>query len=207
MIAGGPARAARFFRNGLIIATQGSESRLISMIKRVRKLLCSPVNTPYHYQNVRSTRLSFLIRPAIESDALAVSELTAGLSEYFASGSVSQISQEFWDSISVEAVTGRIVSPDYDCFVAGDTDGLSGFVAFRKPSHLFHLFVASRAQSRGLGKLLWQKVLERSACPEITVNSSVFAIPFYQRLGFVRVGPDKSEGGISYSPMVFTKGS
>lgn len=151
--------------------------------------------------------MPFLVRPAIESDALAVSELIAGLSEYFASGSVSQISQKFWDSISVEAVTERIASPDYICFVAEDINGLSGFVAFRSPSHLLHLFVASRVQSRGLGKLLWQKVLDQSACSKITVNSSVFAIPFYQRLGFVRVGLDKSEGGISYSPMVFTNGS
>ena len=148
-----------------------------------------------------------MIRQAIESDALAVSELIAGLSEYFASGPVSQISQEFWDSISVEAVTERIDSPDYICFVAEDIHGLSGFIAFRSPSHLFHLFVASRVQSRGLGKLLWQKVLDQSTCSKITVNSSVFAIPFYQRLGFMRAGPDKSEGGISYSPMVFTNDS
>lgn len=148
--------------------------------------------------------MPFLIRTAIQSDALAVSKLIAGLSEYFASGPVSQISQKFWDSISVEAVTERITSPNYICFVAEDTHGLSGFVAFRSPSHLCHLFVASRVQSRGLGKLLWQKVLDQSACSKITVNSSVFAIPFYQRLGFVRVGFDKSESGISYSPMVFT---
>ena len=151
--------------------------------------------------------MSFLIRTASQSDALAVSTLVAGLSEYFASGPVSQISQEFWNSISVEAVTERIISPDYICFVAEDIHGLSGFVAFRSPSHLLHLFVASHAQSRGLGKLLWQKVLDQSACSQITVNSSVFAIPFYQRLGFERVGPDKSEDGISYSPMVFTIGS
>ena len=146
----------------------------------------------------------FVIRPAIESDALAVSELIAGLSEYFASGSVSQISKIFWDSISVETVTERIVSPNFNCFIAEDIDGLSGFVTFQNPSHLLHLFVAARAQSRGLGKLLWQKVLNQSACSKITVNSSIFAIPFYQRLGFVRVGLDRSEGGIAYSPMVFT---
>ena len=151
--------------------------------------------------------MPFLIRTAIQADALAVSELIAGLSEYFASGPVSQISQEFWDSISVEAVTERIISPDFICFVAEDIHGLSGFVAFRSPSHLLHLFVASRVQSQGLGKLLWQKALDQSASSKITVNSSVFAVPFYQRLGFVRVGLDKSEGGISYSPMVFTKGS
>jgi len=140
--------------------------------------------------------LSFLIRKAIESDALTVSELIIGLSEYFASASISQISQKFWDSISVEAVTERIASPDYCCFVAEDVNGLSGFVAFRNPSHLFHLFVAAHAQSQGLGKLLWQKVLDRSACSKITVNSSVFAIPFYQRLGFTQVGLDKTEDWI-----------
>lgn len=148
--------------------------------------------------------MSILIRTAIESDAPAVSELIEALAGYFASGSVSQISQKFWDSISVEAVTKRIASPDFCCFVAEDNNGLSGFVAFRNPSHLFHLFVATRAQSQGLGRLLWLKVLDLSVSSKITVNSSIFAIPFYQRLGFVRLGPDKSEDGISYSPMVFT---
>lgn len=133
-----------------------------------------------------------------------------GLSEFFASGCISQMSQKFWDSVSAEAVTERIASPDYCCFVAEDINGLSGFVAFRNPSHLFplfHLFVAAHAQSQGLGKLLWQKVLDRSSCSKITVNSSVFAIPFYQRLGFTRFGLDKTEDGISYSPMVFTNDS
>lgn len=148
--------------------------------------------------------MSFLIRKAIESDALAVSELIAGLSGSFASGSVSQISQKFWDSISVEAVIERIASPDFCCFVAEDINGLSGFVAFQNPSHLFHLFVATNAQSQGLGRLLWLQVLDLSVSSKITVNSSIVAIPFYQRLGFVRLGPDKSEDGISYSPMVFT---
>ena len=148
--------------------------------------------------------MSFLIRTAIESDAPAVSGLIEGRSEYFAFGSVSQVSQEFWDSISVEAVTERMASPDYRCFVAEDVNGLSGFVAFRNPPHLFHLFVAKHAQSRGLGRLLWQKVFDLSASSKITFNSSIFAIPFYQRLGFVRAGPEKSEGGISCLPMVLT---
>lgn len=151
--------------------------------------------------------MSFLIRTAIESDALAISGLIEGLSEYFASGSVSQVSQKFWDSISVEAVTERITSRDFRCFVAEDVNGLSGFVAFRNPSHLLHLFVATHAQSQGLGRLLWQKVLDLSVSSKITVNSSIFAIPFYQRLGFVRAGPEKSEGGISYLPMVLTNDS
>lgn len=147
-------------------------------------------------------KLSFSTRRAVESDALAVSELIVGLSEYFASDSVTQISQKFWDSVSVKAVADRITSSDFYCLVAEDSNGLSGFVAFRNPSHLFHLFVAAHAQSCGLGKLLWQKVLDHSACSEISVNSSVFAVPFYRRLGFTRVGPDKSEDGISYIPMV-----
>jgi GNAT superfamily N-acetyltransferase len=147
--------------------------------------------------------LSFLIRSAIESDAAAVSKLIEGLSGYFATASISQISQSFRDTISVEAVAERIASSDFCCFVAEDHKGLSGFVAFRNPSHLFHLFVAQPAQSRGLGKLLWQKVLDQSTCAEITVNSSIFAIPFYQRLGFVRAGPDQSVDGISYAPMTF----
>lgn len=151
--------------------------------------------------------MSTLIRTAIESDAPAVSELINGLAGYFAAGSIAQISQSFRDTISVEAVTERIASRDFCCFVAEDDKGLSGFVAFRNPSHLFHLFVAEHVQSRGLGKLLWLKVLDQTACEEITVNSSIFAIPFYQRLGFVRVGPDQSVDGISYAPMVFTGSS
>lgn len=155
----------------------------------------------------RFTKLLFLIRTAIESDAEAVSELIEGLSGYFAAGSISEISQNFWGSISVRAVAERIASPDFCCFVAEDDKGLVGFVAFRYPCHLFHLFVAENVQSRGLGTLLWQKILDQSDCPEITVNSSAFAIPFYQRLGFVRVGLEKSVDGIWYSPMLFRNNS
>ena len=130
-----------------------------------------------------------------------------GLSEYFASGSDTQISQKFWDSVSVDAVADRIGSREFYCLVAGGPNDLSGYAALRNRSHLFHLFVAKHSQSQGLGKQLRQEVLAHFGNSEITVNSSLFAVPFYQRLGFTRVGLDKSEDGITYAPMVFKNDS
>lgn len=65
-------------------------------------------------------------------------------------------------------------------------------IALRGNSHDYHLFVAQAFQRKGLGRSLWRRVyqaaLEAGNNWRFTVNSSVSAVPVYERLGFVAIG-------------------
>ena len=93
--------------------------------------------------------------------------------------------------------------------VAESRDRIVGFVGVRDNRHLFHLFVANDRQRQGLGRRLW--AVAREACiaagnpGSFTLNSSNNAVPVYERLGFARSGPPRSEGGVLYNPMATQK--
>jgi GNAT superfamily N-acetyltransferase len=85
---------------------------------------------------------------------------------------------------------------------------LAGFIGVRERSHVFHLFVDSSWQRRGLARRLWETArsaaLDASAATghpgAFTVNASNVAVPFYEALGFVRTAP-MQDGDIRYNPM------
>jgi len=91
------------------------------------------------------------------------------------------------------------------CHVALDGDQLAGFIAIRDNSHLFHLFVGTAWQRQGLARGLWRvaraAAIARGGDGNFTVNASNYAVPAYERLGFVRVAPTQCVKGLSFNPM------
>jgi GNAT superfamily N-acetyltransferase len=87
-------------------------------------------------------------------------------------------------------------------------DHLVGVLAMRDDSHVFHLFIATRWQGRGVGRRLWQRAMadavRRAGTRRFTVNSSRVAVPAYRRLGFVETsGEVASPLGVLSTPMVY----
>jgi len=82
---------------------------------------------------------------------------------------------------------------------------LSGFIAIRDGSHLFHLFVERAHQRQGIARILWERALRELCAPSseeaFTVNSSLSAVPVYQAFGFAPAGSLQSVHGISFLPM------
>jgi ribosomal protein S18 acetylase RimI-like enzyme len=91
------------------------------------------------------------------------------------------------------------------CHVALDDERLAGFIAIRDNSHVFHLFVGTDWQRQGLARRLWQAAraaaIARGGDGNFTVNASNYAVPAYERLGFVRVAPTQCVKGLSFNPM------
>ena len=84
-------------------------------------------------------------------------------------------------------------------------------IEMREMKHVSMLFVDKAFHMKGIGKELFQAALERikseDRSPEmLTVNSSRFAIPFYESLGFVRSGEEKVIHGVIHIPMALTLG-
>lgn len=83
-----------------------------------------------------------------------------------------------------------------------DKEKLIGILALKNGhEHISLFFIRPEYHRRGIGKALFQYA--ETACPsaETTVNSSTYAIPFYQSLGFAVIGPKQNYHGLCSTPM------
>ncbi|HEU4885088.1 MAG TPA: GNAT family N-acetyltransferase [Longimicrobium sp.] len=145
------------------------------------------------------------IRPATAHDAAAISALILSVSRFFTLHPDGEGAEAFLATVSPEAIAGYLASPAYAYRVA-ETEGLlAGVVALRDNAHLYHLFVAPAFHGRGLSRQLWDVAREaalRAGNPgEFTVNSSLYAVPVYEKFGFAPTGPRVDEHGIAFIPM------
>jgi GNAT superfamily N-acetyltransferase len=81
-----------------------------------------------------------------------------------------------------------------------------GIINVRDFCHISLFFVKDTFQGRGIGRSLFERALAmcRAREPElkmIDVNASQFAVPFYEKLGFKRVGPPMVKRGIRFVEM------
>ncbi len=90
-------------------------------------------------------------------------------------------------------------------YVAEVAQGLAGFIAMRDNQHLFHMFVAKEHQRQGLARALWrharQRAIEQGNGGLFTLNASNYAVPVYERMGFVRTAPTQYKHDIPFNPM------
>lgn len=111
----------------------------------------------------------------------------------------------FLASISEQAIRGYILASNFSYFVAEMKNELAGVVALRNNCHLHHLFVAQAQQGKGLGRSLWLMVkgvaLDAGNDGRFTVNSSLNAVPIYERFGFTPTGPVVEKHGLAFLPM------
>ena len=71
-------------------------------------------------------------------------------------------------------------------------------------SHISLLFVDWQYHRRGIARQLFAYIRNRAlnaGCTEITVHSSPYAVPVYQKFGFIKTGPEQELNGIRYIPM------
>jgi len=121
----------------------------------------------------------------------------------------------------------QYVAPDYSCegvetfraFVGGteamesltiygafEGETLAGMIATRNNGgHITLFFVDSRYHRRGVGRALVDKVV--SLCPDdvLTVHSSPYAVPVYEKLGFCAICEERLNDGIRYTPMKYLR--
>lgn len=148
--------------------------------------------------------MDFVIRQATVSDAQAVSDLVTGLSPYFLDDASSPESAPFVATLTPAAYAGRIGSTHFVYYVAEDAAGACGVIALRDGSHLYNLFVRRDAHRQGIARALWEHAKALSCHDTFTVNSSLFAVPVYERLGFVTQASPQTADGLVFVPMAFT---
>jgi GNAT superfamily N-acetyltransferase len=98
---------------------------------------------------------------------------------------------------------------DHFALVATHNEKPIGVLEVRNNRHISLLFVDSQFHGRGIGRQLCERGLTRSLeanqdLREFTVNSSPYAVPIYEKLGFRPTACEQSHHGIRFVPMIRT---
>jgi GNAT superfamily N-acetyltransferase len=144
-------------------------------------------------------------RAGSPSDAEAIAGLIASFQSALTDDPSGAGAEQYLASVSVQAEREYLASERYRYLLAYSDSQLTGFIAIRDGSHLFHLFVDRAYQRQGIARLLWERAVRKLCAPGseggFTVNSSLSAAPIYQAFGFVPAGALQSMHGISFLPM------
>ena len=162
------------------------------------------------------------IKQATEDDAKAISSL---ILETATAQLRNEFSDDGWDLflklLNENTQKSLIRSKKFNYLVAVNesvaVNEIVGVLATKDVNHLFHFFIKPSWQGKGLAKLLWnQAVIEihnglnkktikaQNNNDSVSVNSSDFALTFYQHLGFVMEAGRQKKNGICYTPLRFT---
>ncbi len=104
---------------------------------------------------------------------------------------------EFYKSVHDEEYLRQLCM--YGAFI---DDKLVGVIATRNEmSHIALFFVDGKHHRQGIGRKLFGTA--KSAChsEKMTVNSSPYALPVYEKLGFVRTSEEQTVNGIRFTAM------
>ena len=147
------------------------------------------------------------IRPASYADIPLLSQLVNGLSHYYLSDDSKNIPNWLQETLTETAFLARLDDKVYQHFVAEIEGKIVGFIAIKQPNHLYHLFVDENYHGYAIGKKLWQYAVKQLDLDNQTIilRASLFAVPFYQKLGFVATDNVMEKDGLNFLPMQKSK--
>ena len=114
---------------------------------------------------------------------------------------------EFLKYIAPEHIAQR-QEQEHFIILAKDGEKIVGMIEIREPNHVSLLFVDKNYHNLGISRNLFatakEKIFhENPDIKEISVNSSLYAVKAYERLGFVQVGEQSTFNGITFVPMKY----
>ena len=115
--------------------------------------------------------------------------------------------KEFQNYIAPENILARQQNNHF-IFVAKLHEKLVGMIEIRNNNHLSLLFVDKEYQHQGISRALFEKAKEKilyesPKTKEISVNSSIYALKAYERLGFEATGEQTNFNGFTFVPMIY----
>jgi ribosomal protein S18 acetylase RimI-like enzyme len=115
--------------------------------------------------------------------------------------------EEFLKYARPEALRRRWSGSEHFALLATQGEQMVGMIEMRNHDHVSMFFVDPAHMGRGIGRALWERALAacRQAWPElrrVSVNSSPYALPIYEKLGFRQTEPEQVVNGIRFVPMV-----
>ena len=140
------------------------------------------------------------IRGAEAGDAAEIAALIVGAFQTFIAPDYGEEGQTtFARFAAAEAIVGRLAA-DSGGWVASRAGEIVGYIEMLG-DHISLLFVRADLNDAGIAGGLLKRILGVRCGARVTVNSSPYARPMYERLGFVAIGPESAKDGIIAVPM------
>lgn len=99
-------------------------------------------------------------------------------------------------------VDNKKITKSFKVYGAFEDNILKGLIATdRRKRHINLFFVGKDSQGKGIGKKLMNIVVNNNENSYITVNSSRYGVPVYEKLGFVKMEEEKEQDGLKFTPM------
>ena len=99
-------------------------------------------------------------------------------------------------------VDNKKITKSFKVYGAFEDNILKGLIATdRRKRHINLFFVGKDSQGKGIGKKLMNIVVNNNENSYITVNSSRYGVPVYEKLGFIKMEEEKEQDGLKFTPM------
>ena len=99
-------------------------------------------------------------------------------------------------------VNNKKITKSFKVYGAFEGNVLKGIIATdRRKRHICLFFVDKSSQGKGIGKELMNIVVNNNENSYITLNSSRYGVPIYEKLGFVKIEVEKEQDGLKFTPM------
>ena len=92
-----------------------------------------------------------------------------------------------------------------DFYGAFDGEKMVGVLGRGKTAHINFFFVKKEYHRKGIGRKLFEAMLNDCDEKRITVNASPYAVNIYKHFGFVPTDSEKETKGIKYTPMALDR--
>lgn len=143
------------------------------------------------------------IRQVFENQMLDVKNL---IIEVFMKFEAPDYSEEGIKSFFDTAINNDEFMGALTIYGAYDNNKLVGVIATRNAGkHIALFFVDGNYHRKGIGRKLFNTIVECCDSSEITVNSSPYAKEIYHHLGFQDTDIEQTITGIRFIPMIFRK--
>jgi len=146
------------------------------------------------------------IRRAELRDAANISRFIRQLTkEFIVKDCTKEGAETLLRSMRTEIIKSQLLAGDAH-FLVEEDDRLVGVIGLKSNNHLVHLYVDKTHQNRGAARSLWEKLVafKNPQVCTITVNSSLNAIGFYQKMGFIAESSGQVKNGIPSIPLKIT---
>jgi GNAT superfamily N-acetyltransferase len=143
------------------------------------------------------------IRTASKEDAQQIKDLVSSLSYFYMSDLNSALPAWFSTNLELVQFEARLESGRFTNIIYELDNNIVGYISMKDNSHVYHLFVDRHHQGKGIARQLWSAVKRICPSSKYTVRSSIYAVPIYQKWGFVISDVVGEKDGIQYQPMEF----
>ena len=99
-------------------------------------------------------------------------------------------------------IDNKKITKSFKVYGAFEDNILKGLIATdRRKRHISLFFVDKVSQGKGIGKELMSVIVNDNENSYITVNSSRYGVPIYEKLGFIKIEEEKEQDGLKFTPM------